>query len=83
MPSKRLPRDLDARDLVRALARLKYEPVRQTGSHIRMKTQRNGEHHTTIPCHSPLKVGTLSSILSELSVHHQMSRSELLSMLEL
>jgi predicted RNA binding protein YcfA (HicA-like mRNA interferase family) len=53
----RLPRDLSAEDLIKALAKLGYEITRQTGSHIRLITQENGEHHLTIPAHDPLKVG--------------------------
>lgn len=83
MPSNRLPRDLAADELIRALRRLGYEAVRQTGSHIRVRTEVNGEHHETIPYHSPLKVGTLRAILSSIAEHHHMSRSELLSLLEL
>jgi len=59
----KLPRDLSAEELVRALADLGYEMTQQTGSHIRLTTQENGEHHLTIPAHDPIKVGTLNSIL--------------------
>ena len=59
----KLPRDLDARDLIAALAALGYAEVRRTGSHVRVRTGRDGEHHETIPRHAPLKAGTLSAIL--------------------
>jgi predicted RNA binding protein YcfA (HicA-like mRNA interferase family) len=45
----RLPRDLGGHDLVRKLTVLGYEVTRQTGSHIRLTTQENGEHHITFP----------------------------------
>ena len=83
MVSSRLPRDLTADELIQALRRLAYEPVRQTGSHIRIRTELNGEHHETIPYHSPLKVGTLRAILSSIAQHHQLSRPELLRLLGL
>ncbi len=79
----RLPRDLAATELIRALERLGYEAVRQTGSHIRVRTIRDGEHHETIPCHGPLKVGTLSTILRGVAAHHRLSRDELLELLGL
>jgi predicted RNA binding protein YcfA (HicA-like mRNA interferase family) len=69
--------------LVRALRKLGYETVRQEGSHIRLTTQRDGEHHLTVPAHSPLKVGTLNNILKALASHHQMSVADLLNLLEL
>lgn len=74
----RLPRDLAARDLLKALERLGYAVTRQTGSHIRATTARGGEHHLTIPAHDPLKVGTLAAILRDIAAHHHMSRDELL-----
>lgn len=60
----RLPRDLSGTDLQRALRKLGYRPTRQRGSHVRMTTQLNDEHHEVIPRHSPIKVKTLSGILS-------------------
>ena len=83
MPSKRLPRDLAASRLIRALSRLGYETVRQTGSHIRVRTERDGEHQVTIPAHNPLKLGTLSAILADIASHHGMGRDELLELLDL
>lgn len=41
----KLPRDLDGRKLAAALAVLGYQVTRQTGSYLRLTTQRNGEHH--------------------------------------
>lgn len=77
----RLPRGLTGEDLARALRRLGYEVSRQTGSHLRLTTQRKGEHHVTIPRHDPLRVGTLAAILAELARHHGESRDDLLRLL--
>ena len=63
----RIPRDMSAEDLISLLRRFEYKSTRQTGSHIRLTTAMNGEHHITIPRHTPLKVGTLSSILKEIA----------------
>ncbi len=79
----KLPRDLDALDLVRALGRLGYEQVRQTGSHLRVRTMRDGEHHETIPSPGPLKVGTLAAVLRGVAEHHGLSRDEVLKLLDL
>jgi predicted RNA binding protein YcfA (HicA-like mRNA interferase family) len=59
----RLPRDLSGRDLARALGRFGYETTRQTGSHIRLTSQENGEHHITIADHNGLRLWTHSAIL--------------------
>jgi predicted RNA binding protein YcfA (HicA-like mRNA interferase family) len=53
----------------------------QTGSHIRLTTQENGEHHITIPNHSPMKIGTLSAILRDVENHFNLTREECLNLL--
>ena len=79
----RLPRDVSGVTLQASLRRLGYEAVRQRGSHVRVTTQINGEHHEVIPQHNPIKVKTLLSILKSVAAHHGMSVEELLSELEL
>ena len=65
----RIPRDIDAEDLISLLRRFGYETTRQTGSHIRLTTTLNGAHHITIPRHHPLRVGTLQAILKDIASH--------------
>lgn len=77
----RLPRDLSAGDLIKALRFLGYETTRQSGSHIRLTTQQGGEHHLTIPNHDPLRVGTLSGILTDVAEHVGLSREEVVDRL--
>ncbi len=79
----KLPRDVDGPRLVKALGVLGYTATRQTGSHIRVTSQRDGENHEVIPYHHPIKTGTLSSILKRIANHHGMSVDDLLKMLEL
>ena len=76
----KLPRDISEKDLIKALSRLDYETTRQTGSHIRLTTQRNGEHNITIAAHNPIKVG-INAILKEVSEHIGMSRNDLIEFL--
>jgi predicted RNA binding protein YcfA (HicA-like mRNA interferase family) len=77
----KLPRDLSGEVLAKALEKLGYTVDRQTGSHIRLTTQENGEHHITIPNHSPIKIGTLSAILRDIENHFDVTREELLTQL--
>lgn len=77
----KLPRDLSGRKLARALAKVGYEIDHQTGSHIRLTTQRGGEHHLTIPDHDSLKIGTLSAILRAVEEHLDCGRDALLGQL--
>lgn len=74
----KLPRNLNGADLQKALRRLGYEATRQRGSHVRITTQVNGEHHKVIPQHRPIKTKTLSSILKSIAKHHNLSVEELL-----
>ncbi|MBL7691151.1 MAG: type II toxin-antitoxin system HicA family toxin [Flavipsychrobacter sp.] len=77
----KIPRDLTGRELIKKLRTLGYDHTRQVGSHIRLTTLRNGTHHITIPNHDPLKLGTLSSILSEVAAHFNLSKDELIDKL--
>ncbi len=52
----RLPRSVSAPELIKGLKVLGYEVTRQTGSHIRLSTNQNGQHHITIPNHNPIKI---------------------------
>lgn len=77
----KLPRDLSGEELVKNLSKLGYVVDRQTGSHIRLTTQENGEHHITIPNHSPIKIGTLSAIMRDIENHFDLTRDECLTRL--
>jgi len=77
----RLPRDLSGAELIRRLGRLGYAVTRQSGSHVRLTTSENGEHHVTVPNHDPLRVGTLSAILVAVAAHLGIDRDELLKRL--
>ena len=77
----RLPRDLDGAELARALGKLGYRITRQTGSHVRLTTTEGGEHHVTVPAHTPLRVGTLAGILDVVARHHGLTREQLLARL--
>jgi predicted RNA binding protein YcfA (HicA-like mRNA interferase family) len=77
----RVPRDLSGAELIRRLEKLGYAATRQSGSHIRLTTRENGEHHVTVPSHDPLRVGTLSAILAAVATHHDIDRDQLLKRL--
>ncbi len=77
------PRDISGTDLAKALGKLGYTVTRQTGSHLRVTTQEHGEHHEVVPNHSPIKIGTLKSVLRNVAAHHRISVPELLERLDL
>jgi predicted RNA binding protein YcfA (HicA-like mRNA interferase family) len=77
----RLPRDVSGRQLAILLGRYGYELTRQTGSHIRLTTTQEGEHHVTIPLHGSLRVGTLSAVLGDVAEHLGIPRQTLMETL--
>ena len=74
----KFPRDLSGRDLAKALQGLGYSVTRQTGSHLRLTTTAQGEHHVTVPDHDALRVGTLGGILGDVAAHFNLTREELM-----
>ncbi len=72
------PRDLSGEELIKALGKFGYTKVRQTGSHVQLMTKEKGEHHISIPNHSPLRIGTLNKILSLVADHFATTKNEVL-----
>ena len=73
----RLPRDISGSELARKLEKYGYRVTRQTGSHMRLTTIVKEEHHITIPQHKDLRIGLLSSILTDIADHLRVTREEL------
>jgi hypothetical protein len=46
-----------------------------------LTTQRDGEHHITIPDHDPIRVGTLAGILAAVAERHDLTRDRLARLL--
>jgi predicted RNA binding protein YcfA (HicA-like mRNA interferase family) len=65
-----------------SLGRFGYRITRQTGSHIRLTREvPPSKFHLTIPAHSPLKIGTLSSIISEVAQQLDIEKESLIEAL--
>ena len=79
----RLPRDVSGATLQAALRRLGYDTVRQRGSHVRITTQINEEHHEVVPLHTAIRAKTLSGILKSVARHHELTVEEPLRELDL
>ncbi|MDP1840192.1 MAG: type II toxin-antitoxin system HicA family toxin [Reyranella sp.] len=73
----KLPRDLSGSVLAKALGRVGYRVVRQSGSHVRLTHDGLEQHHVTVPAHDPLKIGTLAAILTDVAAHLKIDRDEL------
>ena len=77
--SPKTPRNISGQQLIKILKKYGYESTRQKGSHIRLtNSSKPTTHHITIPDHDPLKLGTLSGILNEVSRYLEIDREELL-----
>ncbi len=64
----KLPR-ISSKKAIKALERLGFKQVRQTGSHVVMKKDtEEGKVGCVVPLHDELKVGTLSGILKQAQV---------------
>jgi len=63
------------------MAKFGYESTLQSGIHIRLSTQQNGQHHITIPNRDPLKIGTLNAILTEVAQHLGIPKQEFIERL--
>lgn len=61
----RIPRDVNGPEAVKALRRLGFESIRQTGSHHIMK--RDGRT-IVVPQHKPIKPGTLRGMLDQAGI---------------
>lgn len=78
----RMPRDVSHNSLCKALIKYGYTIARQTGSHVRLKTDFMGyEHSITIPAHSPIKIGTLNNILKDIATYLKISKDDLIGKL--
>jgi predicted RNA binding protein YcfA (HicA-like mRNA interferase family) len=61
----KMPR-ISAKEAIRALERLGFEQVSQTGSHVVMKREtQEGRIGCVVPLHRELKIGTLSGVLKQ------------------
>ncbi len=61
----RLPRDVNGEEAVKALLRLGFSDLRQTGSHRIMR--RDGKT-VVVPMHRPIKPGTLKGLIEQSGV---------------
>ncbi len=58
----KIPRDVNGVEAVRALKRLGFVPLRQTGSHLIL---RKDSRTIVVPQHKPLKPGTLKGVIAQ------------------
>jgi predicted RNA binding protein YcfA (HicA-like mRNA interferase family) len=75
----KIPRDISGERLSGLLNKFGYVVVRQTSSHVRLRsTLKSTEHKITIPRHQSIKIGTLNHILNDISQYLKISKKELI-----
>ena len=75
----KLPRNVSGNELIKSLQKIGYIVTRQKGSHLRLTCiLPNGEHHVTIPNHDPIKIVTLSSIISNIAQAHHIAKTDII-----
>jgi predicted RNA binding protein YcfA (HicA-like mRNA interferase family) len=80
--SPKAPRDVSGQDLIKILSNYGYKVIRQTGSHIRMSIIiEDISKNITIPNHAPIKLGTLMSILNEVSSQLAINKEDIINKL--
>ena len=77
----KLPRDVSGDKMIRALEQIGYTRVRQKGRHVRLQYAGPPAHFVTVPLHSPLKTGTLHSILAEVALMRSITTESLVQRL--
>jgi len=78
----KIPRDISSDNIIQLLKKYDYKITRRTGSHIRLISNLKGiEHHITIPRHKDLKVGTINSILNDISKYLEINKEILIKSL--
>ncbi len=78
----KIPRDISAKKLIKALNKFGYKITRQVGSHVRLSSDIKGSsHNITIPLHKEIKIGTINNILNDLSEYLKIDKQELIKKL--
>lgn len=78
----KLYRDESGHSLIKKLSKVGYVVTRQKGSHIRLtRTDEKSSHHITIPNHDPIKIGLLSKIINDIAMYLEISKEELLEII--
>jgi predicted RNA binding protein YcfA (HicA-like mRNA interferase family) len=76
----RVPKDVYGRDFANHLIRRwSYVQLRQTGSHIILKTEEPLVFTISVPAHKPLRPGTLRDLLKDIAAHKGVSVSDILN----
>ena len=75
----RVPKDLYGRDFANHLIRKwEFRELRQTGSHIILRTDVPTGYTVSVPAHKPLRPGTLRDLIGAIADHKQVDGMSIL-----
>lgn len=78
----KIPRDLSGREIVKARCKdWDYRQVHQEGSHMTLETRTPSRQRVVVPDHDCVRIGTLNSILRQVSAHKGVGKQEVLASL--
>jgi predicted RNA binding protein YcfA (HicA-like mRNA interferase family) len=78
----RIPRNVYGRDFANHLVRRwDFQELRQTGSHIILRTEVPFGLTVSVPAHKPLRLGTFSGLLDTIAAHKNVSVESVLQRL--
>jgi len=63
------------------IRRWEFRELRQTGSHLVLRTQTPTGRTVSIPAHKPLRPGTFRNVLSDVAEHKRVTIADLLDRL--
>jgi predicted RNA binding protein YcfA (HicA-like mRNA interferase family) len=76
----RVPKDIYGRDFAdHLIRRWDFREVRQTGSHIILRTETPFGYTVSVPAHKPVRPGTLSDILHAVAEHKGATVNDILN----
>jgi predicted RNA binding protein YcfA (HicA-like mRNA interferase family) len=75
----KLPRNISGDRLAGHICRhWDYTRIKQVGSHIMLRTETPTRSKQVIPAHTPMRIGTFSKIISQIALHKQVTREDIL-----
>ncbi len=73
----RWPREISGKERINFVSKIRISLPAPNGSHLRLVTLLQGEHHVTVPNHNSIKIGTLQGIISDVAVHFNKTKEEI------
>jgi predicted RNA binding protein YcfA (HicA-like mRNA interferase family) len=75
----KIPRNVHGRDFANHLIRRwDFREIRQTGSHIILRTEKPSGRTISVPAHKPLRPGTFRDLINDVAEHKAATAEDVL-----